>query len=132
MTEVYSCALEDNINDQNYNIFYNFPNNARKFLELYSNFHYPDGYSNTDREKLEQLWGENLAFTMTDRINNEYSHLSGIFERSFTPLEQPEMQKASIAILKRIFQLNPKQYEGFLKSIGINSLPEDRLHTKIV
>lgn len=130
--QMHSCALEDNINDQNYNIFYNFPNNARKFLELYSNFHYPDGYSNTDREKLEQLWGENLAFTMTDRINNEYSHLSGIFERSFTPLEQPEMQKASIAILKRIFQLNPKQYEGFLKSIGINSLPEDRLHTKIV
>lgn len=130
--QIHSCALEDNINDQNYNIFYNFPNNARKFLELYSNFHYPDGYSNTDREKLEQLWGENLSFTMTDRINNEYSHLSGIFERSFTPLEQPEMQKASIAILKRIFQINPKQYEGFLKSIGINSLPEDRLHTKIV
>ncbi|WP_347456110.1 AAA family ATPase [Acinetobacter thermotolerans] len=119
--QLYHCALQENINDQNYNLFYNFPNNARKFLELYSNFHYPDGYSNTDREKLEQFWGEHLAFTLTDRINNEYSHLSGIFERSFTPLEQPEMRKASLSILKKIFEINPKQYEGFLKSIGISS-----------
>ncbi|QQV10683.1 AAA family ATPase [Acinetobacter johnsonii] len=87
--QLYLCASEENINDQNYNIFYNFPNNARKFLELYSNFHYPDGFSNTDTEKLQFLWGEHLVFTFTDRINNEYSHLAGIFERSFTPLEQP-------------------------------------------
>ena len=98
--QLYLCASEENINDQNYNIFYNFPNNARKFLELYSNFHYPDGFSNTDTEKLQFLWGEHLVFTFTDRINNEYSHLAGIFERSFTPLEQPEMHKASLAILK--------------------------------
>lgn len=56
--QLYLCASEENINDQNYNIFYNFPNNARKFLELYSNFHYPDGFSNTDTEKLQFLWGE--------------------------------------------------------------------------
>ena len=36
--QLYLCASEENINDQNYNIFYNFPNNARKFLELYSIF----------------------------------------------------------------------------------------------
>lgn len=130
--QLYHCAIQDNINDQNYNLFYNFPNNARKFLELYSNFHYPDGYSNTDREKLEQFWGEDLAFTLTDRINNEYSHLSGIFERSFTPLEQPEMRKASLAILKKIFEINPKQYEGFLKSIGITSLQNDTLQAQLV
>jgi hypothetical protein len=41
--------------------------------------------------------------------------LAGIFERSFTPLEQPEMHKASFAILKKIIELNPRQYEGFLK-----------------
>ncbi|QHI27578.1 AAA family ATPase [Acinetobacter haemolyticus] len=129
--QLYLCACETNINDQNYNLFYNFPNNARKFLELYSNFHYPDGFSNNDREKLESFWGEHLAFTLTDRINNEYSHLSGIFERSFTPLEQPEMQKASLAILKKIIELNPKQYEGFLKSIGIESTTLDPLYIKL-
>ncbi|ENU81769.1 hypothetical protein F975_00384 [Acinetobacter sp. ANC 3789] len=129
--QLYLCANEENISDQNYNLFYNFPNNARKFLELYSNFHYPDGFSNTDTEKLKSLWGEHLAFTLTDRINNEYSHLSGIFERSFTPLEQPEMYKASFAILKKIVELNPKQYEGFLKSIGINSTTLDPLYIKL-
>ncbi len=129
--QLYLCASEENINDQNYNIFYNFPNNARKFLELYSNFHYPDGFSNTDTEKLQFLWGEHLVFTFTDRINNEYSHLAGIFERSFTPLEQPEMHKASFAILKKIIELNPKQYEGFLKSIGIESTTLDPLYIKL-
>lgn len=129
--QLYLCASEENINDQNYNVFYNFPNNARKFLELYSNFHYPDGFSNTDTEKLKSLWGEHLVFTFTDRINNEYSHLAGIFERSFTPLEQPEMNKASFAILKKIIELNPKQYEGFLKSIGIESTTIDPLYTKL-
>lgn len=129
--QLYLCASEENINDQNYNVFYNFPNNARKFLELYSNFHYPDGFSNTDTEKLKSLWGEHLVFTFTDRINNEYSHLAGIFERSFTPLEQPEMNKASFAILKKIIELNPRQYEGFLKSIGIESTTIDPLYTKL-
>jgi wobble nucleotide-excising tRNase len=129
--QLYLCASEENINDQNYNVFYNFPNNARKFLELYSNFHYPDGFSNTDTEKLKSLWGEHLIFTFTDRINNEYSHLAGIFERSFTPLEQPEMNKASFAILKRIISLNPRQYEGFLKSIGIESTTQDPLYIKL-
>ncbi|KXO81622.1 hypothetical protein AYK86_10050 [Acinetobacter venetianus] len=129
--QLYLCASEENINDQNYNSFYNFPNNARKFLELYSNFHYPDGFSNTDTEKLQSLWGEHLVFTFTDRINNEYSHLAGIFERSFTPLEQPEMHKASFAILKKIIELNPRQYEGFLKSIGIESTTLDPLYIKL-
>ncbi|OTG80166.1 hypothetical protein B9T33_09585 [Acinetobacter sp. ANC 5054] len=129
--QLHLCASEENINDQNYNVFYNFPNNARKFLELYSNFHYPDGFSNTDTEKLKSLWGEHLVFTFTDRINNEYSHLAGIFERSFTPLEQPEMNKASFAILKRIIALNPRQYEGFLKSIGIESTALDPLYIKL-
>ncbi|RZG85104.1 AAA family ATPase [Acinetobacter venetianus] len=130
--QLYLCASEENINDQNYNSFYNFPNNARKFLELYSNFHYPDGFSNTDTEKLQSLWGEHLVFTFTDRINNEYSHLAGIFERSFTPLEQPEMHKASFAILKKIIELNPRQYEGFLKSIGIESTTLDPLYIKLI
>ena len=129
--QLYLCASEENINDQNYNSFYNFPNNARKFLELYSNFYYPDGFSNTDTEKLQSLWGEHLVFTFTDRINNEYSHLAGIFERSFTPLEQPEMHKASFAILKKIIELNPRQYEGFLKSIGIESTTLDPLYIKL-
>lgn len=129
--QLHLCASEENINDQNYNVFYNFPNNARKFLELYSNFHYPDGFSNTDTEKLKSLWGEHLVFTFTDRINNEYSHLAGIFERSFTPLEQPEMTKASFAILKKIIELNPRQYEGFLKSIGIESTTLDPLYIKL-
>ncbi|WP_180146305.1 AAA family ATPase [Acinetobacter sp. YH12052] len=129
--QLHLCASEENINDQNYNVFYNFPNNARKFLELYSNFHYPDGFSNTDTEKLKSLWGEHLVFTFTDRINNEYSHLAGIFERSFTPLEQPEMNKASFAILKKIIALNPRQYEGFLKSIGIESTALDPLYIKL-
>ena len=41
------------------------------------------------------------------------------------------MNKASFAILKKIIELNPRQYEGFLKSIGIESTTIDPLYTKL-
>lgn len=54
---------------------------------------------------------------LTDRINNEYSHLSGVFERGATPIEVPEMQTAARQIIERLKQDN-EQYSALLKSIG--------------
>ena len=63
---------------------------------------------------------ESIPVILTDRINNEYSHLSGIFERGFTPVEVPEMKVVAQLILEKIKKDLP-QYEALLKSIGEES-----------
>ena len=44
--QIYECANVKEINDTNYSIFYNFGNNARKFLEIYLYYKFPDIYNN--------------------------------------------------------------------------------------
>ncbi len=54
-------------------------------------------------DKLLRFFGDNRqASSMTDRINNEYSHLEGVFERSMTPVDVPEMKKKAAFVLKKI------------------------------
>ncbi|MEA3273350.1 MAG: AAA family ATPase, partial [Patescibacteria group bacterium] len=78
--QVYKCSEIDVITDTNYTLFYNFGNNARKFLEIYLYYKYPD--ASKDIEKYKKFFGpDSVPAILTDRINNEYSHLCGIFER---------------------------------------------------
>ena len=55
---------------------------------------------------------------MTDRINNEFSHLEGLFERSMIPIDIPEMKKTADFILRKIREKDNDQYEALLISIG--------------
>lgn len=66
---------------------------------------------------------EKIPAILTDRINNEYSHLCGIFERGSTPIEVPEMQKAAKQIIQRLKE-DHEQYSALLKSIGESEGPE--------
>lgn len=50
-------------------------------------------------------------------MNNEYSHLSGVFERGATPVEEPEMKSAAKRIINKLKE-DKDQYESLLKSIG--------------
>lgn len=104
------------MNDQNYQDFYNFGNNARKFLEIYLYYKYPNGIEGD--EKLLKFFGhENIPAIFTDRVNNEYSHLGGVFERGASPVEVPEMQSVAKQILSKIEE-DPDQYNALLQSIG--------------
>ena len=92
--QIYKCAKANGMNDQNYQDFYNFGNNARKFLEIYLYYKYPNGIDND--EKLLKFFGhEQIPAIFTDRVNNEYSHLGGVFERGASPIEVPEMQSVA-------------------------------------
>jgi wobble nucleotide-excising tRNase len=115
--QVYNCSNIDIVDDSNYTIFYNFGNNARKFLEIYLYYKYPD---NTDQlDKLKKFFGtDSLPAILTDRINNEYSHLKGSFERGSIPIEVPEMKKAADLIIKRL-KIDIDQFNSLLKSIGV-------------
>ena len=86
-------------------------------LEIFLFYKYPD--SSKDIDKLKKFFGdEDIPALLTDRINNEYSHLAGIFERGQQPVEVPEMKKAAQLIINRIKELDEDQYDALLTSVG--------------
>ncbi|QXP79092.1 MULTISPECIES: AAA family ATPase [Winogradskyella] len=118
--QIYKCSILENINDQNYTAYYNFGNNARKFLELFLYYKYPDSTKPIDKMK-RFFRDETIPTVLTDRLNNEYSHLSGIFERGEAVVEVPEMNTAAKLIIERIKTLDNEQYNALLSSIGVIS-----------
>ena len=115
--QIYKCAKTDTTDDENYQDFYNFGNNARKFLEIFLFYRYP---SKDDKNRMEWFFGrDSIPQIMTDRINNEYSHLSGSLERGAHPVEAtvPEMHRVASLILNRIKKIDDNQYRALLDSI---------------
>lgn len=128
--QIHKCASINSINDDNYTTFYNFGNNARKFFEIYLYYKYPN--QGMTQETLQSFFGEeSVPAVLTDRINNEYSHLAGVFERGSTPVEVPEMQTAAKSIMERIKNKDPDQYSALLKSIGVTEEPAEVLQTAV-
>lgn len=125
--QIHMCAAIDSIDDTNYTTFYNFGNNARKFFEVYLYYKYPD--QGMTEETLRLFFGEEkIPAVLTDRINNEYSHLCGMFERGATPVEVPEMHTAARQIIEKLKE-DKNQYSALLKSVGVN---EEPLEEKVV
>jgi wobble nucleotide-excising tRNase len=133
--QIYKCAKATVPDDDNYVIFYNFGNNLRKFLDIYLYYKYPDGEPEKDvREKnMSSLFGDKIVAFLTDRVENEHSHLSGTFERGQIPIDIPEMQSVACIVIKTLKNIDRKQYMAFLKSIGETDteIDEDTDSTKV-
>lgn len=118
--QIYKCAHAQIDGDENHDCYYNFGNNARKFLEAFLYYKYPNAVKKDD--KLARFFGDDiLAASLTDRINNEFSHLAGLFERSVSPIYVPEMKKTASFILRKIKEKDSDQYSALLESIGVSS-----------
>lgn len=113
--QIHKCASIETVNDKNYTTFYNFANNTRKFFEIYLYYKYPD--QGMTLETLRLFFGDRIPAILSERINNEYSHLSGVFERGATPIEVPEMRTAACQIIERL-KSDADQYSSLLKSVG--------------
>lgn len=119
--QIYKCAHAQIECDENHDCYYNFGNNARKFLEAFLYYKYPNASEKDD--KLARFFGDDaLAASLTDRINNEFSHLAGLFERSVMPIDVPEMKITASFILKKIEEKDPDQYSALLSSIGVENI----------
>lgn len=115
--QIYKCAHAEVGCDENHDCYYNFGNNARKFLESFLYYKYPNAIREDD--KLARFFGDDiLTSSLTDRINNEFSHLEGIFERSVLPIDVPEMKTTANFILLKIKEKDRDQYLALLQSIG--------------
>lgn len=119
--QIHLCAAIETVDDKNYTTFYNFANNARKFFEIYLYYKYPD--QGMTENTLRLFFGdEKIPAVLTNRINNEYSHLCGVFERGSNPVEVPEMQTSARKIIERLKE-DKGQYAALLKSVGVNEEP---------
>lgn len=114
--QIYRCS-EDTEN-KNYELFYNFGNNARKFLEAYLYYKYPDNETNCLHKKMLRFFSDGCAATTIDRIDNELSHLEGLMERGMSVFDHSEIKKCAQYILETIKTKDPDQYDAFLLSIN--------------
>ena len=129
--QIYKCAHAQIECDENHDCYYNFGNNARKFLEAFLYYKYPNAVEKDD--KLARFFGDDtLAASLTDRINNEFSHLAGVFERSVLPIDVPEMKTTANFILRKIKEKDPDQFSALLQSIGVTEEPAEELQTKVI
>jgi wobble nucleotide-excising tRNase len=99
--QIYKCAKADVYSEENHDCFYNYANNARKFLEAFLYYKYPNA-NEKDKTKLERFFADSISQISVDRFNNEYSHLAEIFDRSITPIDIPEIKKQAQFILYKI------------------------------
>jgi Uncharacterized protein conserved in bacteria len=112
--QIYKCANET---DTSHDCFYNFGNNLRKFLEAYLFYKYPS--SRDINVKLKLFFREDqLAVDLANRLDNEYSHLEEIFDRSVKPIEIPEIPTLAKYVLTKIKERDNEQYDALLESIG--------------
>ena len=115
--------MADDASDPDVDVYYNLGNNVRKFLEMYLYFKYPDAKED-DGSKLQRFFGDDpVAASLTDRIDNEYSHLKGLFERGIVPVDVPAMKRMAEFVLAKMMDRDLDQYNSLLDSIG-ESPPE--------
>jgi len=115
--QIYKCAYPQIECDENHDCYYNFGNNARKFLEVFLYYKYPNAKEKDD--KLRQFFGnDEQAVSLIQRISNEFSHLK-IIERGVVPMRVPEMKTTAKFILQKIKEKDPDQYSALLYSIHL-------------
>ncbi len=116
--QIYKCAHAQIECDEHHNCYYNFGNNARKFLETFLYYKYPNAMEKDD--KLTRFFEDDaLTSSLTDRVSNEFSHLSDVIERSVSPIDVPEMKTTAKFILQKIEEKDPDQYSALLQSIDV-------------
>lgn len=117
--EIYSCSKSEIVDNTNFQSFYNFGNNARKFLEIFLFYKYPD--ETEERVKMEKFFGKDkVPVIFSERVNNEYSHLKENVSRGFSTIDVPEMKKVAELIICSIKKNDEEQYNALLNSVGIN------------
>lgn len=119
-SRIYECAKLDSTDDTNYDVIYDFGNNARKFLESYLYFKYPyeDKNEYNLENRLKLFFANDATATVVGRVINEYSHLQGAVEKALCPVDKVEIIRVANIILEKIKE-DPEQYKGFLNSLGI-------------
>ena len=114
---IYRCSLCTSVTDENYDMLFAFGNNARKFLEMYLYFKFPDPNIKDD-EKIKQFFApEEVPPILINRMLNEGSH--GVSAEGMMKIDiEPETINVAKKIIEKL-QQDSDQYDALLKSIGV-------------
>lgn len=128
--QIYDCAhFSSSIpKDDDLNLFYNFGNNTRKFLEIFLYYEYPDMFGqNKDeqamRERRKEFFGDEFETIFTRHYTNNFSH--GNIERAAYPFSDEECKKLANLLINKIKENNNRQFDALCKSIGISNNEEE-------
>ncbi|WP_338560456.1 AAA family ATPase [Acinetobacter sp. KS-LM10] len=125
--QIHTCASTNILTDDNHSMFYNFSNNARKFIEIYSFFKFPNYFKYED-ERLKIFWNDEIYRLFIGRVNNEYSHCAGVLERGMSLMDVPEMNRVAKAIIHKVRE-DTQQYSALLESINVIDDPLSRIES---
>ena len=114
--QIYRVATEDE-HENNFSVFYNFPNIGRKFIETLLYFKYPDYKTKNDDKIINYFGDENAPFMQ--RINNEYSHGEDRFDRTRNPINTCEFKHDARIILGALHRNDPEQFKSFLNNSNL-------------
>ena len=116
--QIYKCT-DGKVKNKDHVVFYNFGNNLRKFLEAYLFYKYP--VNKSINEKLKMFFKDDqTAIALTNRLDNEFSHLEELFDRSMRPIDIPEIPTLANYVLARIKEKDDEQFGALMESIGEN------------
>lgn len=115
--QIYQCSLGDrDIISNNYQ--YSFGNNMRKFLEAYTFYKYPTHNMSFDDRLLKYFENDGITYSLVNRVINEYSHLGDQFDRGMQPIDMDEITRVSSAVIDRIRQTDPDQFDALMDSVN--------------
>ena len=113
---IFQCANQNEITDENIYLFESFGNNARKFLETYLYYRYPD--KKDFNTHLKRFFGDSdIPQIIVRKVSDEQSHADGDLENHDLPFEEPETIIAAKKILERLEAIDKEQYEALIESI---------------
>lgn len=117
--QIYRCKDGQGAHE-NHEVFYNFGNNLRKFLEAYLFYKYPykDSQASSSERLMKFFGDDSTATALTNRVGNELSHLEKIFDRSMHPIEIPEIPTVANFVLDKMCEKDKDQFNALLQSIG--------------
>lgn len=114
--QIYKCSIADNQGDDH--VFqYNFGNNMRKFLEAYLFYKFPNA-SLTFDQRLQKFFGsDNVAYSLVNRVINEYSHLGETFGRGLEPIDIGAIKEIAVTVIGKIEATDKDQFDALIDSI---------------
>lgn len=113
---IYKCASISSLSDENVYLFESFGNNARKFLETYLYYRYPD--KDDFNNHLSKFFGEHgVPQIIVRKVSDELSHGDGDLENHDIPFDEPEVIAAAKLLLDRLKAIDEEQFNSLLSSI---------------
>jgi len=87
--------------------------------DIVDNHHSDKNNSNELTEKMEKFFGQGkIPSILTNRLVNEYSHITHAVERGQIPIETNEILTCAKEIIKALESYNKDQYDYLMKSIN--------------